>query len=136
MVYRKDWSQPQTGAQGFARTVKTIGRRVTLSAGATGDDVTGNVLGAFTLPPGFVVTGVLCVSSAFAAGLVFTVGDPGSANRYITAGAPGATNTTLAATGLLYKTFSETEVQITIGTQAAGNVAGTIDLYLIGFIDS
>ena len=56
MVYRKDWAQSQTGGQGFARTMKTLGRRVNVSAT---DDVTGNTVGAFTVPPGFVVTGIL-----------------------------------------------------------------------------
>lgn len=133
MVYRKDWSQSQVGGQGFARTVKTLGRRVVVG---TVDDVTGNTVGAFTIPPGFTVTGILCVSSAFAAGLAFTVGDAGSANRYLTTGVAAATNITLAAAGLLYKAPAETEVIVTIGTQAAGNVAGTLDVYLTGFIDN
>ena len=133
MAYRKDWGQPQVGGQGFARTVKTIGRRVNIGAA---DDVTGNVVGAFTLPPGFTATGIIAISSAFAAGLAFTVGDAGSANRYLTTGVAGATNVTLAAAGLLFKNTVENEVLVTIGTQAAGNVVGTIDLYLIGFIDN
>jgi hypothetical protein len=133
MVYRKDWSQSQVGGQGFARTVKTLGRRINVSAT---DDVTGNTVGAFTLPPGFTVTSILCISSAFAAGLAFTVGDAGSANRYLTTGVVSATNTTLATTGLLYKAPAETEVIVTIGTQATGNATGTIDLYLTGFIDN
>jgi hypothetical protein len=133
MVYRKDWSQPQVGGQGFARTMKTIGRRVNVSAT---DDVTGNTVGAFTIPAGFVVTSILCVSSAFAAGLAFTVGDINSANRYLTTGVAAATNTTLAAAGLLFKAPAETEVLVTIGTQAAGNVVGTLDTYLTGYIDN
>ena len=133
MAYRKDWAQPQTGGQGYARTMKTIGRRVNVN---TVDDTTGNTVGAFTVQPGFVVTGVLVVSSAFAAGLAFTVGDAGSANRYITTGVVSATNTTLAAAGLLFKNLTETEILITIGTQAAGNVVGTLDTYLTGFIDN
>jgi hypothetical protein len=47
-----------------------------------------------------------------------------------------ATNVTLAAAGLLYKAPSETEVLVTIGTQAAGNVVGTLDTYLTGYIDN
>jgi hypothetical protein len=133
MAYRKDWNQPQIGGQGFARTVKTIGRRVTIG---TADDVTGNTVGAFTIPVGFTVTGVLCVSSAFAAGLAFTVGTLANANIFVTTGVAAATNVTLAAAGLLFKPTVETEVIVTIGTQAAGNVAGTLDVYLIGFIDN
>src|SRR5262245_9166474 len=133
MAYRKDWAQPNVGGQGFARTVKTLGRRVNISAQ---DDVTGNVVGAFTLPPNFVATRILAISSAFAAGLAFTVGDAGSANRFLTTGVAAATNTTLAAAGLLYKSAVENEILLTIGTQAAGNVAGTVDLYITGFIDN
>jgi hypothetical protein len=68
--------------------------------------------------------------------LAFTVGDINSANRFLTTGVAAATNTTLAAAGLLYKAPAETEVLITIGTQAAGNVVGTLDTYLTGFIDN
>lgn len=134
MATRRDWGQPQVGGQGFARTVKTIGRRVIINAA---DDVAAGVVGAFTLPPGFVATAILCISSAFAAGLTFTVGDAAVANRFLTTGVPGATNVTLnPAGGLLYKTPAETEVLITVGAPAAGNVPGTIDLYITGFIDN
>ena len=59
MAYtRKDWSQPQGGGQGFARTMKTFGRVVTIG---TADNVTGSSIGAFTVPAGFVVTSILAV---------------------------------------------------------------------------
>jgi hypothetical protein len=135
MTYRKDWTQPQAGGQGFARTVKTLGRRVAISAT---DNVSGNAIGAFTVPAGFVVTGILVVATALGTGAVINVGDS-TINRYLAAStiaAAGGTVTALAATGLLFKNTTETEVQIGIGTGGSAAPAGTIDLYLIGFIDN
>jgi hypothetical protein len=131
MAYRKDWGNtPNIGPQGFARTMKTLGRVVTVNAA----DYTGmpNTIGAFTLPPGFTVTSIIAISSAMAA-INFSVGDSGAASRYLTTGVTGATNITLATAGLLYKNTAETEVLITV---TAGSVAGTIGLYITGFIDN
>ena len=131
MAYRKDWgNSPQIGGQGFARTVKTIGRAVTISAA---DSVSTNTVGAFTVPAGFTVTSIIVISTALGS-IAFTIGDSGSANRYLTTGVQSATNVTLATAGLLYKNTTETEVLITIGTGAA--TAGTITVYITGFIDN
>jgi hypothetical protein len=40
------------------------------------------------------------------------------------------------ATGLLFKNLIETEILITIAAAATGATAGTIGLYLTGFIDN
>ena len=54
MAYRKDWTNMQTGPMGFMSTMKTIGRRVAINGTAvTGDNVTGNTVGAFRVPAGF-----------------------------------------------------------------------------------
>jgi hypothetical protein len=53
MTTRTDFTQPQTGLQGDARSVKMLGRRVTLAAA---DLVTGNIVEAFVVPAGFTVT--------------------------------------------------------------------------------
>jgi hypothetical protein len=134
MAYRKDWGQPQAGHQGFFRTVKTIGKRVTITLA---DNVSGGVVGVFTVPAGFVVTGILMIATAMGTGMVINVGDS-VINRYVAAsavGAAGGTVNTLPVTGLLYKNLVETEIQIGIGTAGSPAVAGTIDLYLTGFID-
>jgi hypothetical protein len=131
MAYRKDWgNSPNIGPQGFARTMKTLGRVVNVAAA----DYTAmpNTIGAFTLPPGFVVTSIICVSSAMAA-IAFTVGDATVDNRYIATGVTGATNVTLNTPGLLFKNATETEVLIKV---TAGSVAGTIGLWITGFIDN
>lgn len=137
MAYRKDWGQPQVGGQGFARTNKTIGRTVAIS---TADNVTGNTIGAFMVPAGFVVTGIIAVATDMDSGaaMLVNVGDAGSGARYLSGlnTQAAVTSTTLASTGLLYKNTVDTEVLVTIGTQAGTAVAGTIDLRLIGYMDN
>lgn len=135
MAYRKDWGQPQQG-EGFARTMKTFGRTVTIG---TADNVTGNTVGAFMVPAGFVVTGIIAVNTDMDSGaaMQFEVGDAGSATRYLgaTSGQAAGTTTTLASTGLLFKNTVDTEILVTISTQAGTAVAGTIDLRLSGYMD-
>lgn len=140
MVYRRDWGQPQVGPMGFMGTRKVIGRVVTINAIAvTGDNITGNTVGAFKVPAGFTVTGIIAVNTQLdsGAGLVLSIGDAASAGRYISASTAfrsAATNVTLAATGLLFLNILDTEILITIGTQSATPVAGTIALYLDGWM--
>lgn len=135
MAYRKDWAQPQVGPEGFIGTMKTIGRVVTIG---TADNVTGNTVGAFKLPAGFTVTGIIGSATDMDSGaaMLITIGDAGSANRYVTSlnTQAAVSSLTLAAAGLLYLNTVETEVLITIATQAGTAVAGTVTLYLQGFI--
>jgi cytochrome c biogenesis protein CcdA len=137
MGYRKDWATvPQAGGQGFYRTSKMLGRRVTITAA---DNVSGNVVGAFMIPAGFVVSSILLVSTALGTGTVINVGDS-VINRYVAAStiaaAGGSVATLVGSPGLMFKNVNETEIQIGIGTGAGSPAAGTIDLYLIGFIDN
>jgi hypothetical protein len=136
MTYRKDWAQPQVGPMGFAGTSKTIGRVVTLTAA---DLVTGNTVGAFKVPAGFTVTGIIAVPTDMDSGtaLTLSVGDAASGTRYLNAstmGQAGTTTTTLAATGLLFLNTVETEILVTCTLQGASSVAGTLALYLLGFM--
>ncbi len=138
MALRRDYGQPQQGDTGFARTMKTYGRRVNLVAA---DLVTTNNVGAFKVPPGFVITGILAIASDMDTNgsptITIKVGDAGDDDRYLTAsniGPAGGTCTTLASTGLLFQTTSETEILVGFGANAATGVAGTLDLYLTGFI--
>lgn len=134
MAYRKDTAQPQHGGSGFARTAKAFGRTVTITAV---DNTTANTVGAFTVPAGFVVTGIIAVGSNMGAGQTISVGDATLANRYLSAATiTSATVTALLATGLLYKNTAETEILITVVAQGAAQPAGTIQLYLTGFIDN
>jgi hypothetical protein len=137
MPYRKDWSQPQIGANGFARTMKTIGRTVTVTVA---DNVTANTIGAFVLPAGFTATGILGSATDMDSGaaMLITVGDSGNAARYVASlnTQAAVTSLTLAAAGLLYKNTADSEVLITIATQAGTAVAGTVTVYLQGFMDN
>lgn len=136
MTYRKDWRQPQVGPEGFVGTMKTIGRVVNVTVA---DNVTGNTVGAVVLPAGFVVTGLLGSATDMDTGgpaMLITIGDAASANRYVASVSAGAaiTSWTLAASGFLFLNTVDTEVLITIATQAATPAAGTATLYFTGFI--
>lgn len=136
MTYRKDWVQPQAGPMGFYDNMKTIGRVVTLSAT---DLVTGNTVGAFKVPAGFTVTGIIAVPTDMDSGaaLTLSVGDAASGTRYLNASTMGqaaTTTTTLAATGLLFLNTVDTEILVTCTLQGSASVAGTLALYLSGFM--
>jgi hypothetical protein len=137
MAYRKDWIQPQVGPMGFAGTMKTIGRVVAISAT---DNVTANTVGAFKVPAGFTVTGIIAVATDLDAGtnaMTLSVGDAASGVRYLSAsviGQAGTSTQTLAATGLLFLNTVDTEILITFTLGATVPAAGTIALYLSGFM--
>lgn len=136
MAYRKDWSQPQAGPMGFGNTMKTIGRVVNISAT---DNVTGNTVGAFKVPAGFCVTGIIASSTDLDAGsnaMTLSVGDAASGTRYLNAsniGQAGTPTQTLGG-GLLFLNTVDTEILITFTLGATVPAAGTIALYLIGFM--
>jgi hypothetical protein len=138
MAYRKDWGQPQQG-EGFARVMKTYGRTVAMAAT---DLVTGNTVGAFLAPAGFVVTGIIAVSSDMDTGtnaMTLSVGDAASGTRYLSGAAlgqsAGQTVTALASTGLLFKNTVDTEILITVTLGPTVAAAGTLDLRLTGYMD-
>lgn len=138
MATRQDYVQPQPGGQGFARTMKTFGRRVTMLAA---DLVTAGVVTAFKVPAGFTVTGIIAVATDMDTNgsptLALSVGDAGSSVRYLsssTIGQAGTTTQTLATTGLLFQNTAETEILVTMTTGSATAAAGTLDLYLVGFM--
>jgi hypothetical protein len=138
MAYRKDWVQPQVGPMGFANTQKTIGRVVTMTAT---DLVTANTVGAFKVPAGFTVTGIIAVSTDMDTGtnaMTLSVGDATLGTRYLSGAALGQsaaqTVTTLAATGLLFLNTVDTEILITVTLGPTVAAAGTLSLYLVGFM--
>lgn len=138
MATRTDFTQPQAGSQGFARTNKTFGRRVAL---ATTDLTTGSVVEAFMVPAGFTVTGIIAVASDMDSNgsptLALSVGDSGSSTRHLSSsniGQAGTSTQTLAATGLLYTYTADTKILVTATTGSATAAAGTLDLYLQGFM--
>lgn len=138
MATRVDYHQPQAGGAGYARTAKTFGRRVTMK---TTDLALNAVVAAFKVPAGFTVTGIIAVATDMDTNgsptLALSVGDSGSATRHLsssTIGQAGTSTQTLASTGLLYQYTAESEILITASTAAATAAAGTIDLYLTGFM--
>jgi hypothetical protein len=136
MAYRKDWVQPAQGGQGFARTMKVFGRKVNLAVADI--NLTNNVVGMFMIPRDFVVTGMIGPAvPAFGTALVLSIGDPGSNNRYLassTIGAAGGALPAMASTGLFFRTFADTEVQLLVATQSSAPVAGILELYFTGFL--
>lgn len=144
MAYRKDWTNMQTGPMGFGATMKTIGRRVAINGTAvTGDNVTGNTVGAFRVPAGFCVTGIIASSTDLDAGtnaMTISVGDAALATRFLNASVIGQAGTfvtaftTPALTNLLWLYTVDTEILITFTLGATVPAAGTIDLYLVGFM--
>jgi hypothetical protein len=122
---------------GFIDTMKTIGRVVTLTVA---DLVTANTVGAFKVPAGFTVTGIIAVATDMdsSTGLTLSVGDAASGTRYLSAstiGQAGTTTQTLASTGLLFLNTTDTEILITVTLQPSGTAAaGTVSLYLSGFM--
>lgn len=137
MATRTDFGQPQAGLLGESRTTKTLGRRVTVLAA---DLVTANVIEAFVVPAGFTVTGIIAVSTDLDTGtnaMTLSVGDAGSATRFLNAsniGQAGTSTTTLASTGLLFAYTADTKILITVTLGPTVAAAGTIDLYLVGFV--
>lgn len=141
MANRQDWRQPQVGGQGFANTGKTLGRVVTLLAA---DLVTGNTVGAFMVPAGFTVTGINAVATDMDSGaaLTLSVGDAALGTRFLSASTVGQAGgvvtafTTPSATNVLWKYTVDTEIVVTCTLQGSSSVAGTLALYLIGFMSN
>jgi hypothetical protein len=138
MATRTDFTQPQAGLLGEARTSKTFGRRVTF---ATTDLATGSVVEAFIVPAGFTVTGIIAVSTDMDSNgsptAALSVGDAGSSVRFLSSSVipqAGTTTQTLASTGLLFAYTADTKILCTMTTGSATAVAGTVDLYLTGFV--
>lgn len=141
MPYRKDWNNSQIGPMGFAGTMKTIGRIVTV---LTTDNVTANTLGAFKVPAGFMVTGIIAASTDLDAGtnaMTISVGDAALGTRYLSASPVGqagtsttAFTTPLAGTNLLFLNTVDTEIIVTFTLGATVPAAGTLSLYLVGFM--
>ena len=138
MVYRKDWNQPMAGSQGFARTVKVYGRSINILV----PDFTtiNNVVGAFMVPGGFVLTDVLPTtipSMDTGAGLSLSLGDAALPGRIFAAsnvGQAGGAMPALAAGGFLYRFPTDTEIILTATGAAAGGKAAACPIYIRGFI--
>ncbi len=136
MADRKAYRQPQTGPQGFARTMKCLGSDIALVAADLALNAT---VGLFVVPKGFVLTSLSVVVPDLdtgSAALVFAIGDAVDDDRFITGattGQAGGTNTTLAASGLNYEFTEDTEIVWKTTTAAATAAAGTIKPRFFGY---
>ncbi len=136
MADRKAYRQPQTGPQGFARTMKCLGSDIALVAADLALNAT---VGLFVVPKGFVLTSLSVVVPDLDTGtpaLVFAIGDAVDDDRFITGattGQAGGTNTTLAASGLNYEFTEDTEIVWKTTTAAATAAAGTIKPRFFGY---
>jgi hypothetical protein len=138
MAIRIGYTQPQAGAQGFARTKKVYGSpAITLIA----IDVTLNAQTAVArVPKGFVLQSYSAVIGDCDTGatLMFKLGDALDDDRIAVAvntGQAGGTLTTLASTGLLYEFPDDTDILLTASTAAAGlGPTPTIALLMEGYI--
>lgn len=137
MADRNAYRQPQTGNQGFARTMKCLG--ATAVALGTADLALNKTVGLFVVPKGFVLTSLAVPVTDMDSGtaLVFAIGDAVDDDRFITGATTaqaGGTNTTLAATGLYYEFTADTEIVWKTTTAAGTPVAGTVTPYFFGFM--
>lgn len=139
MADRKGYSQPQVGALGEARTVKTLGGPIALLA--TDMAANNNTVRMFKAPKGFVCTGVYLALTDIDTGgspaVLATLGDAGDDDRFVAStniGQAGGSTTTLAATGLYYEFTDDTDVVLKFPTAAAAPAAGTATAYMTGFV--
>jgi hypothetical protein len=138
MAPRIAYTQPQAGPQGFARTKKVYGGTVNLLAT---DLVTTAQTAVCRVPAGFVLQSVFASSSDMDTNgsptLAFNLGDSGSAARILSAsniGQAGTSTTTLAAAGSYYQFLTDTDILLQPSTNSATAVAGTLTVYLEGFM--
>lgn len=139
MATRTAITQPQTGLLGEARTMKAIGGRTALS---TTDLTTGNIVEAFIVPAGFVVTGGYMIASDMDSGaaLTLSVGDGALGTRFFNASTVGQAGGFVAVTASILNTgfayTADTKILITCTLQGSASVAGTLDVFLLGFNNS
>lgn len=137
MADRIAYRQPQTGGQGFARTMKTIGGAVAIVAA---DTAVNRTTALFVAPKGFVCTGIYLALTDLDTGtpaILVTLGDASDDDRFVASsniGQAGGSTTTLAAAGLYYEFTDNTEIVLKVATGAATGVAGTATSYMTGFM--
>jgi hypothetical protein len=151
MAPRKAYSQPQAGAQGFARTKKVFGGpTITLIAADVALYVAPGPTGLVAVcrvPKDFIVTSMNAVFGACDSGatLSMSIGDNGSVTYGVAANLArfAATSTTpraggtvnLAATAVGYQFLEETDILLNTTAAAAGlGATPTVNLTMEGYI--
>lgn len=140
MATRVAYTQPQVGNQGFARTMKTLGGAIAITAA---ENLTGGFVALMRVPKGFVCTAVYLavtdIDTNGAPAVLLTLGDSADDDRFVAStniGQAGGSTTTLASTGLYYEFTADTDILLKFATQSATAAAGTVTAYLTGFITS
>ena len=138
MAPRVAYSQPQAGGFGAARTKKVFGGTVNLLAT---DLVTTAQTALFRVPAGFVAQSLYAAASDMDTNgtptLALNIGDAGSAARLLSAstiGQAGTSTSTIATTGAYYQFTADTDILLQPSTNSATAAAGTITVYLEGFM--
>jgi hypothetical protein len=124
------------GLLGGARTRKLLGGPVNI---LTTDLVTGNQVAALIAPAGFMLGGLLGSVPDLDTGAALTIslGDAANNARFVNAsivGQAGGAWPALVAGATFYVFPADTEVLITFPAGPAGATAGTIVLYLDGWV--
>lgn len=123
---------------GTYRNKKVYGGTIAILAA----DVTtiNNTTQLFTVPKGFTITDFhLDVTSLAASALTLSVGDATLATRLLNAstiGVAGGKVDVLPATVIGFKFPADTDIQLTATAAAVTPAAGTLILFLEGFIDA
>jgi hypothetical protein len=126
---------------GFSRSMKVIGGTVALTATDVG--TINNTVQLFSVPKGFVLTGmhleVADLDSNGSPTLTLSLGDATLTTRLgsalTTAQAGGLVNV-LPAAALGFKYAADTDIQLLVAAAAATGAAGNLTVFLEGFIDA
>lgn len=139
MADRNAWTTATpTVGKGFARQLQAFGGQISL---VTGDLALNKTVSLFKVPANFVCTSasvyVTDMDTNGSPALVFSIGDATTAARIVsvsTAGQAGGA-ATVVATFPPYTYTDETEILWTTTTAAATAAAGTVTIFLTGYID-
>lgn len=140
MADRTIWTTATpTVGKGNARNIKALGGALSI---ATGDLALNKTTSLFKVPANFTVVSVDAYVTDMDTGgspaLVFSIGDSGSAARIVSASTSaqaGGSPTIAVSTIIGYQYTAETEIILTCTTAAATAAAGTLTLYINGYIE-
>ena len=139
MADRNAWTAATpTVGKGFARQLQAFGGQISL---VTGDLALNKTVSLFKVPANFTIVNasvyVTDMDTDGSPALVFSIGDATTAARIVsvsTAGQAGGAATIVAGLNG-YQYTAETEILWTTTTAAATAAAGTVTIFLTGYID-
>jgi hypothetical protein len=136
MAIRKAYSQPQAGAEGFARTKKVVGGNYAIRST---DVVLNGQVSIAMVPKDFVIQSIFGTFPDMDTGATLTVsiGDALSANRLVNASAGGQTGAAvpaLIAGAVGYQFPADTEILMSFPAGPVGGQAGNGTFFMEGYI--